>query len=120
MKYNSVLILFFLFACDLSEPSPDDPRIKEQVQQKIILKIADWRNDCIHAATIQAEAAVDSTLRVMALDEKLTIYNPPDKPLKPFKPQVPSILDTSPIVPLEKNIQILDSLVQKDSVIIED
>lgn len=79
MRYSKLLILLLWVACDFSEPSPDDPRIQDEVEKRIKLKRVERINTCIREATARAEAAVDSTLRVMALDEKLSIYNPPEK-----------------------------------------
>lgn len=121
MKYSSLIILFCIAACSLEDPGPDDPRVQQAVQEKIQGKISETKDDCKNETIRLAEQAVDSTMRAMALAEKLSIYNPPDKPFKPDRPLVPAIEDTSDIAPFKKNLPDgLDSIKRTDTLRIED
>ncbi len=120
MKYSSWLILFCLVACNLEDPGPDDPRVLQAVQDKLEEKIFEVNENCKNVTIQLAEQAVDSTLRAMALSEKLSIYAPPEKPFKPDQPTVPLIKDTSAIAPLKQNLpDDLDSMNRTDTLKIE-
>ena len=121
MKHSSLIILFCLTACSLEDPGPDDPRVQQAVQEKLQGKISEAIDDCKNETIRIAEQAVDSTLRAMALAEKLSVYNPPDKPFKPNQPIVPAIEDTSDIAPFNDNLlDGLDSIKKTDTIRIED
>lgn len=104
MNYVRLIVLICLIGCGLEEVDESDPRVQAAVKEQIDQKVQELRNSCREEIIKTAEFAVDSTLRAQALNEKLSIFNPPAKPTKPIRPHTPKLQDSLEIKPLDKNL----------------